>query len=426
MFERNERMHPMDIEPMNDDLLVQGQRARVGRWVSWGSMMGVAASLVACPASDDNPQTPGSEETSLTSGQAEASSDSSNPEATGTATMETSEGTTSGIPDTEDTAGETGETVLEPLPRSDVSNLPFLPGDANVPVPAGAAGGLEVLDWAGFTAAVTYTFDDANSSQIANYEALQNLGVPMSFYLITGKSEASNPIWAQAILDGHEIANHSQSHPMVATEAELDNATTFLVDTLGVEVWTMAAPYGDPSYAELARTRFLINRGVANGLMLPNDMVDPFSIYTFTPPMAAPAATFNTQVDGARTAGGWRTMLIHGFTGGTDGAYLPVDLSDFVESVAYARSLGDLWIDSTVNVGAYWLGQRAFTQGTMTPSGADQVWTWTLPDHFPPGHYLRVTVTGGTLTQDGTTPLVWDPHGFYEVPLDAGTLTLSP
>jgi hypothetical protein len=37
----------------------------------------------------------------------------------------------------------------------------------------------------------------------------------------------------------------------------------------------------------------------------------------------------------------------------------------------------------------------------------------------------RVTVDGGTLWQDGA-PLPWDGHGYYEVALDAGNLTLAP
>ena len=42
-----------------------------------------------------------------------------------------------------------------------------------------------------------------------------------------------------------------------------------------------------------------------------------------------------------------------------------------------------------------------------------------------PGHFLRVTVDGGTLSQNGQA-LVWDGHGYYEVALDAGTLTWAP
>ena len=48
-----------------------------------------------------------------------------------------------------------------------------------------------------------------------------------------------------------------------------------------------------------------------------------------------------------------------------------------------------------------------------------------LPPHFPPGHFVRVTVGGGSLQQGGHT-LTWDGHGYYEVALDAGSLTWSP
>jgi len=58
-------------------------------------------------------------------------------------------------------------------------------------------------------------------------------------------------------------------------------------------------------------------------------------------------------------------------------------------------------------------------------SGTDKTFTWKLPDKFPPGRYIRVTTDGGTLKQGGTA-LAWDPHGYYEVALDALSVTLSP
>lgn len=51
--------------------------------------------------------------------------------------------------------------------------------------------------------------------------------------------------------------------------------------------------------------------------------------------------------------------------------------------------------------------------------------TWTLPDHFPPNQYLRVKTDGGTLKQNGSA-LTWDGHGYYEISLDANSVTLSP
>src|SRR6476660_7833743 len=83
-------------------------------------------------------------------------------------------------------------------------DLPAPPG-AGAPRPNGAPGNLAVLDWAGFRAAATYTFDDTNGSQIQHYDELRALGVRMTFYLITGKREFADPVWARALRDGHEL-----------------------------------------------------------------------------------------------------------------------------------------------------------------------------------------------------------------------------
>jgi peptidoglycan/xylan/chitin deacetylase (PgdA/CDA1 family) len=292
------------------------------------------------------------------------------------------------------------------------------------PTSSGAAN-LTVLDWAGFKAAVSYTFDDANSSQLQNYPALNQLGTPLTFFLTTGKPEASDPLWAQAIKDGHEISNHSMNHAAVGTAAELDDASRFLQEKLGVTTYDMAAPYGSATYQPLAKTRFLLNRGVANGLISSNDETDPYNLPCFIPGTGAKATAFNRQIDGARDAGKWRVVLVHGFSGGTDSAYQPIDLAEFVASVEHAKSFGDLWIDTMLNIGAYWRAQKMFTAVTPTSAGDSQTWTWRLPANFPPGHYLRVKTDGGTLKQ-AETPLPWDGHGYYEVALDIGSLTWTP
>ncbi len=298
-----------------------------------------------------------------------------------------------------------------------------------VPVskPSGTPGNLKVLNWAGFKGAVTYTFDDANSSQLTNYPALKALGVRKTFYLITSKIDATNRgDWAQILDDGNELGNHTVTHPQTGTANEVDGATNFIINTFGVRPWTMAAPYGDGSYVPLATTRFLINRGVSPALILPNDSSNPFNLPCYIPPQAGTAATdFNPIISSAESGGGWRVVLVHGFIGGTDSAYQPVSIDEFVAGVNYAKGLGDLWIDSMVNVGAYWRGQKAFSSTTPTASGDNTTWAWTLPDNFPPGKCLRVTVDGGTLTQNGA-PLNWDSHGYYEISLDTGSLMLSP
>lgn len=307
------------------------------------------------------------------------------------------------------------------------SGLPVAPGGAAVPQPSGTPGNLTVLPWAGFKAAVSYTFDDGSSSVVNSYAALNALGVHFTFYLVTGWGGASASIWPQAVTAGHELGNHTKTHPEAASETDIDAATTFIQTTYGVTPYTFAAPYGNGSYVDPAKARFLVNRGVSNGLVGPmtaDDTNMAFNLPCYIPPTAAAASVMDGQVDEARTAGKWKIVLVHGFTGDSS-AWQPVDLAEFTATVNHAKSLGDVWIDSMVNVAAYWRGHNAFNRVTPTISGSSKTWTWTLPAHFPPGKFLRVKVDGGTLTQNGTT-LAWDPHGFYEVALDAGSLTLSP
>ena len=310
-------------------------------------------------------------------------------------------------------------------PPPGAPRLPLAPGAANVPRPTGTPGNITVINWAGFKGAVSYTFDDSNSSQIQHYPELQALGVPCTFYLWTARPDSSNPVWGTALKDGHEIGNHSMTHVSNGTGEDLDAAQMFLMTKWGVSPTTMAAPNGAPVYTTLAKGRFFINRGTKNSIVLPNDNTDPFTLPCFYSDEGAAASVFDQQVDSARAAGGWRIFLIHGFTGGTDHAFKPVPFESFAGDVKHTKALGDMWMDRVDMVGAYWVGQKVFSKATMTMEGTDKTWKWTLPDHFPSGRFLRVTVAGGKLKQGGTE-LAWDPHGYYEIALDAGSVTLSP
>lgn len=318
-----------------------------------------------------------------------------------------------------------------PVFTTDVSSLPLPPGNAGQPEPAGNPGNLRVLDWAGFRSAVSYTFDDTNQTQIDHFNELMALNVKFTFYLITGGASGmrmQNPVWAQALAAGHELANHTRSHLNAGSAGlaqDTDSGENDIEQRFGNTVFTMAAPFGAADYVNIASSRYLINRGTNGGQVAANGNTNPFSVPTFIPNQGAPASAFNALVDQGRNNGTWHTVLVHGFLPQINGEFQPVDIGQFTQAVNYSKSFGDVWIDTVVEVGAYWLGQRAFNATPPANAGAQTTWTWTLPNHFPPNKFLRVTVDGGTLTQNGEQ-LPWNDHGFYEVALDKRSLTLSP
>jgi peptidoglycan/xylan/chitin deacetylase (PgdA/CDA1 family) len=319
------------------------------------------------------------------------------------------------------------------------SGLPVPPGAADVPQPSGTPGNLKVLDWAGFHSALTYTFDDAQPSQIEHYADLQATGVRMTFFVTTGNAAGTagfDATFTQAVMDGHELGNHTVHHCQAdltncasnsgSIASELDDCTSYITGHLGQPaVWTAASPYGDTGYDLPDADRFFLNRGVGAGTIAPRDGTDPFNLPCHAAVAAETVDGFNSAIDNAHSAGRWVVMLVHTILPSAANWYAPIDISVITGSVAHAQGLGDVWIDSMVNVGAYWRAQKIVSAGAPTSTGATQTWTWTLPPHFPPGKSLRITVDGGTPSQGGA-PIPWDGHGNYEIALDAGSLTLSP
>jgi len=302
--------------------------------------------------------------------------------------------------------------------------LPYA-GSTGVLKPSGAVGGFKVIDWAGFTGAVSFAFDDGTTSTLEHYTRLKDLGVHYTFFLIGSSATLNKAKWQQAVADGNELGNHTQFHKQGDPAGSNVAAGQQTIESnYNVKTYTMAAPFGN-DYTTIAPNYHFLSRGVANGVMKPNNDANAFETPAYLPHLGAKTDVLDAQVKLARDGKGWKVFVVHGFAGGDDYAYNPVDIDQFTATVQNAKNSGDMWIDTFANVGAYWRGQAAVSKVQATTSGSDQTWTWALPEHFPPGKCLRVTVTGGTLVQNGTA-LPWDDHGYYELSLDAGSVTLSP
>lgn len=305
------------------------------------------------------------------------------------------------------------------------SDIPPAPGPDNVPRPSGTPGDITVIDWAGFPAAVTYSFDDNDGSQLTYYEQMKAIGGRYTFFLVTSNFGVaiSDARWKAIFEDGNEIGNHTTNHS--CGTSNIDGANTAIQNTFGRAPSTLAAPNGDTSCTGQAAGRVFLNRGVSPASPIkPNDNANPYQLNCYIPSTGQAASAYNGNIDSALSQKGWVIYVIHGINPGTSHTFQPVSWDGLKGAIEYAKSK-DVWIDTLENVGSYWLGQKEFAKAMTQTNGAAKTWTWSLPDKFPPGKYLRVKVDGGTLIQDGK-PLTWDPHGYYEISLDAKSVTLEP
>lgn len=68
-------------------------------------------------------------------------------------------------------------------------------------------------------------------------EAVNDKGnnVRFTFFLQTNKSqELADPVWAQALKDGHELGNHTQTHPNTANASDMQAGEDFIKQKFGV------------------------------------------------------------------------------------------------------------------------------------------------------------------------------------------------
>ncbi len=297
-------------------------------------------------------------------------------------------------------------------------NLSLAPSMTGVAKPSGAAGGLKVLDWAGFKGAASFTFDDNTPSQLANYNALKGTGGHFTWFVV-GKWLSGNASsisgYKASIADGQEVANHTYSHDDSGSQSDLTNNQMFIQQNFGVAAYSMAAPNCKTAWDNAAKNTLFLNRVPCGGSVAavsPRDNTNQYGLPAFLPNEGAQESALSGQL----VAGKWRLYVIHGFDS-QGGTYQPVPIGSVTGAMSKAVMNG-YWVETMTNVGAYWQGQKLIPESATTSA------MWTLPSKFPPNMCLRITTTGGTVTQKGKA-IPWDPHGYYEISLDAGEVTVQ-
>ena len=140
----------------------------------------------------------------------------------------------------------------------------------------------------GKRAAISLTFDDARHSQVTQgLPILDEYGTKATFYVSIRNLEGQLDAWKRAAINGHEIGNHTLTHPcsgnfpFIGDRAledytldkmrhELVEANNIIESQLGVRPVSFAYPCGQKfvgrgqnlkSYAPLVAEKFLTGRG---------------------------------------------------------------------------------------------------------------------------------------------------------------------
>jgi len=251
----------------------------------------------------------------------------------------------------------------------------------------------------------------------------------MTFYLNKNNGTVGfEATWKDALLAGCELGNHTYSHnhlPDYADDAarakDITDASGYIENTLGQSAsCSFAYPFGEVGWDAFFNGKFLFARTVNSGTIKPLDNTDPLKLPIFPVLASQTESDFNPVLDTSAKEKSWVIFMFHSILPG-DNWYAGVTCDAVVKSLDHGKASGNLWMDTVERVGSYWLAQKLFA--SLQPQGDTNTkhWAWSLPPRFPSGQYLRVRVTGGTLSQNGQ-PLSWNAHGFYEVSLDAGSL----
>jgi peptidoglycan/xylan/chitin deacetylase (PgdA/CDA1 family) len=236
----------------------------------------------------------------------------------------------------------------------------------------------------GKRAALSLTFDDARLSQPDQcLPILDRYGVKATFYVSLGNVKQRSDDWRAIAARGHEIGNHTVSHPcsgnfgfsrhnaledytLERIEGELTRANEEIRETLGVTPVTFAYPCGQSyvgrgeelrSYVPLVARHFLAGRafhGESANCPARCDLAQLLS----TSADQMPWETLQTWLDSTLKQGEWLILTAHEVG---EQPWHQVMTTDTLERACRfaADPANGIWVDTVENISRYVKDRRA-------------------------------------------------------------------
>ncbi len=236
----------------------------------------------------------------------------------------------------------------------------------------------------GKRAAISLTFDDARLSQLdSGIPILDRFGLRATFYVTPSAVEQRLDGWRQAIATGHEIGNHTVTHPcsgnfswarekgnpleeftLERMDAELIDANAWIAKTLGATPQTFAYPCGETtisrgattqSYVPLVARHFLAGRGYNNEVHNAPMHCDLARLWSAGVD-GANFAHLRALVETTRADGGWLILTAHEIGEKARQTLSANALERLCEFVTHSNSA--IWVDTVAAIATHVAAQR--------------------------------------------------------------------
>jgi peptidoglycan/xylan/chitin deacetylase (PgdA/CDA1 family) len=229
----------------------------------------------------------------------------------------------------------------------------------------------------GKRAALSLTFDDARPSQVDNGLPLfDRCGVKATFYVSPDNVKERLEGWRQAVKSGHEIGNHTMTHPCTGNYAfskenaledytldrigrEISEAGRAILEMLAVEPTSFAYPCCQTfvgrgrnvkSYVPLVAKRFRTGRLGLNEAANDPEICDLSQLLA----QGSDGAKFEelkALVDGAAAEGRWLILAGHEIA---DAGYQTTSAKTLEALCRYAADPANgLWVDTVSRIGKF-------------------------------------------------------------------------
>ena len=263
----------------------------------------------------------------------------------------------------------------------------------------------EIANWFNFKrGAVCLTFDDGTLDHPNNViPALDSKGIPGTFFI----NKMGSYSWAiNAILNGHEIANHTAGHPHLTSidtsllKFEITDFQKTLADALGKPVTTIAYPYGEGG--EVTSTVHYVQDTVAKTHIGARAVTQPINdsayFYDFyqnerayyqvnTIHMRNSMLGYDSTFQKVVNYGGLMTYMFHSV--GTVGGFDYIGLKEFDTFLATLKGReSEIWISTFGQAIKYHREKKGAVLSTSSvPFANGNTWVLNLTDDLPDSIY---------------------------------------